>query len=185
MRNFFMTLLLALVSTAAFSQLETYGRFNEDGTVEPDINYFVASKISEKTEVTFYSQNESGWSEALIGLNHYVKPWFSIGISGGLEHNPAIYRLGASIWMGSDSVKTSFTLMGEKGDGNDNYWYKAIVAHKTSGRINLGAIAWRYHGIGPFLEYKFKKSKFSTWVMPAYDAEYEMKRVIVGIKYKI
>jgi len=142
---------------------------------------FAKKKISEKFDLTYFSLVGQKWSEALIGFSYSPKKWLSIGLSTGIEHNPAVYRLGGSIWIGKG--KTSLLMLGEKGDGKDNYFYKTILSYKASEKFTVGAIAWRFHGLGPVV--KYTKDDLTLWFMPAYDLEFNVQRLILGLSIKI
>lgn len=183
MKNLIITLALVVVSLSVSAQVEVYGRYTSGGTVEPNINIFGVKKISEKFNLTYFALVEEKWSEALVGFDYSVKKWLSVGLSAGIEHNPAILRFGGSIWMGKG--KTSFLALLEQGKGKDNYWYKISLTRELSETVSLGAMAWRFHGVGPIVKYTPKKSDLTFWTLPAYDPEFKAKRLMVGVSIKI
>ncbi len=183
MKKLFVLIILSIFGHSAFSQIEIYGRYTAGGKVEPDINLYGERKLSKKVNLTYFALVESKWSEALVGFSYAPKDWFSVGLSAGVEHNPAVYRTAGSIWMGKK--KTSLLVLWEKGDGRDNYWYKTTLSQKLSDEVSLGARAWRYHGVGPVFSYAIKKVGVTPWIMPAYDFEYDQKRLIFGVDIKM
>ncbi|MFZ2205383.1 MAG: hypothetical protein WAV23_02235 [Minisyncoccia bacterium] len=183
MKKLIMVLICSFTAVVAHSQVEIFGRYTLDGKVEPDINIFGTKKISEKFNLTYFALIEEQWSEGLIGFSYAPKSWLELGLSAGVEHNPAILRFGGSIWIGKG--KTSLLILGEQGSGKDNYWYKTVLAYKTSDHLTLGAIAWRFHGVGPIVSYTPKKSNVTIWLSPAYDIESKAKRLIAGLAIKI
>ena len=183
MKNLIIALALVFASISLSAQVETYGRYTVGGTVEPNINIFGVKKISEKLNLTYFGLVEEKWSEALIGFDYSVKKWLSLGLSAGVEHNPAILRFGGSIWMGKG--KTSLLALVEQGKGKDNYWYKINLSRSLFETVSIGAMAWRFHGLGPIVKYTPKKSDLTFWVLPAYDIEFKAKRLMVGVAIKI
>ena len=183
MKNLFITLVFCLVCMVSNAQLEVYTRYTLNGNAEPDINLYGEKKISEKVNMTYFALVEEKWSEALIGLSYSPVKCMSLGLSTGIEHNPAIYRFAGSIWVGKG--KNSLLILGEKGKGSDNYWYKSFLSRKLSESLTAGIMAWRFHGIGPKCIFTPKKSDLSFWFLPTYDPEYKVKRLIFGVDVKI
>lgn len=177
--------ILCFCATASYAQLQMYGRYaiNGNGKIEPDINLFGTKKLSEKVKLTYFALIEEKWSEALIGISYSPAEWMSLGLSSGVEHNPAIYRFGGSIWLGRQ--KTSLLMLGEKGDGKGNYWYKTVLSYEFTDQFTFGAVAWRFHGVGPIVQYSPKKSDLAIWYMPAYDPEFKTKKMMLGLSIKI
>lgn len=104
-------------------------------------------------------------------------------MGAGIEQNDALYRLAGNVWIGKG--KTSLLILTEKGDGKDNYWYKTVLSYKASEQFTVGALAWRFHGVGPTVRYTPKKSYLTIWCMPAYDFEVNLKRIMLGLSIKI
>lgn len=172
-----------LYALTSYAQVEMYGRYTVNSKIEPNFNLYGKKKISEKVNLTYFTLVEQKWSEALIGLSYSPANWVSAGLSTGIEHNPAIMRFGGSIWLGKG--KTSLLMLGEKGDGKNNYWYKTVLFYKASEQITFCATAWRFHGIGPVVRYTPKKSDLTIWFMPAYDPEFKAKKMMLGLSVKI
>lgn len=183
MKNLIITLVLVIVSISVSAQVEVYGRYTSGGNVQPNINFFGVKKISDKLNLTYFALVEETWSEALVGVAYSPKKWLELGLSTGIEHNPAILRFGGSIWIGKG--KTSFLTLLEQGKGKDNYWYKISLTRNLSETVSLGAMAWRFHGLGPIVKYTPKKSDLTFWTLPAYDPEFKAKRLMVGVSIKI
>lgn len=182
MKKFFVFLIANVIAVTSFCQLTVYARTNNSKVV-PNVNFFGTKKISKKMNLTTFLLVEQNWSEALVGLSYSPKDWMSIGLSVGIEHNPALYRFAGSLWLGKGKV-SSLTLW-EKGDGKENYWYKEILAYKFSDKFTLAAVAWRFHGVGPMANFTPKKSIVTLWAMPAYDFEAKQARAILGISFKL
>jgi len=172
-------LLLISLPFLAQAQLELYGRHTADGSVEPNINYFVSKKITEKISLTFFGLIEQKWSEALIGATYAPSTSFSIGASTGIEHGTSSPRFGASIWTGKG--KTSLSILGELGSGKDNYLYKANLFHKYTDHFTLGVTAWRFHGVGPNIRFTIPQFSSTLWVLPAYDFEANKSKLMIGV----
>jgi hypothetical protein len=176
-------LLLIFFPLLAEAQLEVYGRYTAGGTVEPDINYFLSKKITQKIALTFFGLVEQKWSEALAGATYSPSSVFSIGASAGIEHGTRVPRFAASIWTGKGS--TSLFIWGELGSGKDNYLYKANLFHKYTDRFTLGVTAWRFHGIGPNFRVTVPELLSTIWAMPAFDPEADEVKLMIGISVKI
>lgn len=179
---FVMLCLLIATGLVGKAQLSIFTSYNsKSNTVSPCATIFGTKPISEKISFTYFALVNQNWAETYIGLNYHPVKWMSLGLSAGIEQNPALYRTGASLWLGHG--KMSFLTLLEKGDGPNNYWYKSTLAYKASDKLSLGLRAWRYTGLGPVAEYSVKDLKF--WVMPAYDLEVETSKLVVGIDIKI
>ncbi|TCC99479.1 hypothetical protein FBD94_04820 [Pedobacter hiemivivus] len=167
----------------AQAQLELYGKFNKDGSVEPVINYAGSKKISNHFAVVFFGLIREKWSQALIGLSY--SPIKSLSFSGyaGIEHGQSSPRYSASVWW--KQGKTSFLILGERGNGNNNYLYKVNMFHQFSEKISLGIMDWRYHGLGPNLRYTIPKLQSTIWIMPAYDHEQKVFRTMLGYSFQM
>lgn len=176
----FIFLLLPFLAQA---QLETYGRYNNGGSIEPNINYFASQKITDKIAVTFFGLVEQKWSEALIGFSYSPSKLFSIGASTGIEHGTNNPRYSVSMWTGK--YKTSFAMLWELGDGKDNYLYKANLFHKYSDTFTFGFTAWRFHGVGPNFRFTIPKLSATIWSMPAYDFEANKSKLMIGLVVKM
>ena len=171
---------LPLLATA---QLEVYGRYTIGESVAPNINLFGTKKLSDKANLTAFFLVEEKFSEALVGISYSPSKHLSIGVSGGIENSPKLLRFGSSIWVGKNN--TSLLLLGEKGNGKDNYWYKANLFQKLSDKLTVGATAWRFHGVGPNVRFTTKKLASTLWMMPAYDFEADKTKVMIGWSIKI
>lgn len=167
-----------LLPLVAHAQLELYGKFNTDGSVEPIINYYGSKKISEKFAITFFGLVREKWSQALIGVSYMPTPDISISASAGIEHGQHLPRYSASFWLKQD--QNTFLLLGELGSGYKNYLYKVNMFHQFSEKISLGVMDWRYHGLGPNFRYTIPKLESTIWIMPAYDHEQKVARCMVG-----
>jgi hypothetical protein len=171
-------ILIIMFPHGTFAQLELYGKFNFDGSVEPVINYAGSKKVSPKLAVTFFGLVRQKWSQALIGLSFTPSRHFSVSASAGLEHGHRLPRYSASV--SARKGQNTFLLLGELGEGNRNYLYKVNVFHQLSKKISLGFMDWRYHGLGPNFRYNVTKIESTLWIMPAYDHEARVARCMVG-----
>ena len=151
MKNLIIAIALIVISISVSAQVEVYGRYTLGGTVEPNINIFGTKKISDKLNLTYFALVEETWSETLVGFAYAPTKWLEIGLSAGVEHNPAILNLSRNL----------------------------------SETVSIGAMAWRFHGLGPIVKYTPKKSDLTFWLLPAYDLESKAKRLMVGVAIKI
>lgn len=172
---------ISTVLSAQFSTLEIYSRNTINGNSVPDANLFGELASKSKFALTYFLLAEPEFAEGLFGLNYYLTDHVSVGISTGFETSSTVYRFGASFW--AETGAGTFLALVEKGDGKDNYWYKADILQEMSERITFGFVAWRYHGIGPILKYHFKAGEYDSkiWIMPARDFEFEEYRIMLGI----
>lgn len=178
-------ILVVIMSFSLFSQLSLYVKYSEGGKTAPGAAIFGTKPIIDKVSFTYFVLVQEKWAETMIGAAYAPVDWLEIGINAGFEQNPALFRAGASIWLGNSQV--SFLTLLEKGDGKDNYWYKSTVSCKplptALPALSLGIRAWRFNGIGPFIEYKPNEIKF--WLLPAYDFEKNTSNIIAGIDIKL
>jgi len=184
MKKIAVIFLFVVFSCGLYSQVTIYGKY-ADKEIIPCATIFGTTKITEKVGFTYFALVAEKWAETQIGISYSPVKWASFGLSGGLEQNPALYRLGASLWLGKG--KTSFLILGEKGDGKENYWYKATLSYQASDNFICGARIWRFQGIGPFAStsIRVKKLDSNLWIMPAYDLESKTTKLMVGIDIKI
>ncbi|NCN99611.1 hypothetical protein GW920_00565 [Candidatus Falkowbacteria bacterium] len=172
--------ILLLVSSVSFAQVSVFTKYS-DGKLAPCATIFGTKPINDKVSFTYFALVSEKWAETMLGVAYSPISWAQIGLNCGFEQNPALFRVGGSIWLGKG--KTSFLTLLEKGDGQDNYWYKSTLAYKATSSLSLGVRAWRFNGVGPLVEYKVKDFKF--WIMPAYEFEKNNSNLIVGIDIKI
>lgn len=172
--------ILLLVSSVSFAQVSVFTKYS-DGKIIPCATIFGTKPINDKVSFTYFALVQEKWAETMLGVAYSPVNWAQIGLNCGFEQNPALFRVGGSIWLGKDKI--SFLTLLEKGDGHDNYWYKSTLAYKATDNLSLGARAWRFNGIGPLVEYKVKDFKF--WIMPAYEFEKNNSNLIVGVDIKI
>lgn len=175
--------LLMALPMAAQAQLELYGKFNPNGSVEPIINYNGSKKISEKFAVVFFGLVRKKWSQALIGICYMPTQNFNLSASMGIEHGQHLPRYAASMW--AKNGRNTFLLLGELGGGYQNYLYKINMFHQFSETASLGIMDWRYHGLGPNFRYTIPKIGSTIWIMPAYDHEQKVTRCMVGYSFRM
>lgn len=189
MKKVLLISLLLSISTLAIGQMtvQVYTRIleGENGKilVEPDVNIYGQKFLNKKATMGIwgFALVEKGWAEAYGGLLYSPAKWVEITVGAGIEQCPALYRLSANVWMGGKGI--SFLLATEKGDGPDNWWYKAMLKYRLK-NWNLGLMSWRFHGTGPLLEYT--PTKIATiWVNPVYDFEFKVTRLVIGVDIKI
>lgn len=171
-----------LSSSIVFSQVQLFGTYS-DGKIKPDVNIFVTKKISDKVKFTAFGLIEEKWAEGLVGVAYSPTDYLEIGTSIGIEQNQALYRIGGSVWIGQD--KLSLLVLGEKGDGSDNYWYKGIAKYQVSETFSTGIMGWRFTGVGPFIETSIKQLDSKIWLNPTYDLEKDETKITLGIDIKI
>lgn len=184
MKNLIVILLAIFMCSMAFSQVQIYTKYSEDGIFEPDINVFsYGPKFGKKEnfKITYFVLAERAWAEGLMGINYAPKDWMEFGISFGIEQNPKLFRLASNIWVGNE--KWSFFTWAEKGFGVGNYWYNSSLNYSINKNLEIGIVAWRFNGVGTRIKTKF--DKISIWVFPAYDIEFQKKNITVGVDIKI
>lgn len=164
---------------SSFSQFQLYGTYTLGQKISPGIDFYGTKKISKKVGVACFLMVENGWAEGLAGINYSPAPWITLEADGGIETTPTLYRLSASLWMGNDLV--AFQSIFSKGDGRDNWWYKAMLLFNIGKKVSLGAMAWRYAGAGPYCGYRIGKLHSAIWTNPVYDFESKNARIIVGV----
>lgn len=176
-------ILILIVPKIVSAQLELYAKANNDGSVEPVINYNGRKVVNEKISITFFGLVRESWSQALIGVAYSPSEILTLSASAGIEHGKRSPRYSASIF--TKSTKNSLLILGELGSGESNYLYKINAFHQLNNEISVGISVWRYHGIGPNFRY-FNPHLFSTfWAMPAYDHEIKQARMIIGVSFKM
>jgi len=176
-------MLCLTLSKPAKAQLELYGKFNKDGSIEPIINYNGSKKVSGRFAVTFFGLIRQTWSQALIGASYMPIPNITISASAGIEHGQHHPRYSASLWL--KRGLNTFLLLGELGSGYENYLYKINMVHQFSDKISLGVMDWRYHGLGPNFRYTITRIESTLWIMPAYDHEQKVPRCMVGYSLRM
>jgi len=180
MKKSIIFILLLVASVSSFAQVSVFTKYSE-GKLAPCATIFGIKPINEKISFTYFALVSEKWAETMLGVAYSPTNWAQIGLNCGFEQNPALFRVGGSIWLGKG--KTSFLTLLEKGDRSDNYWYKSTLAYKCTNSLSLGVRAWRFNGVGPVVEYKVKDFKF--WIMPAYEFEKNNSNLVVGIDIKI
>jgi hypothetical protein len=169
--------------------IQNYWLQTQGGPSSYDFNVFLTGKIfgSEKFSFTGFFLAEKPWFEQLLGVTYSPNSWLSVGVSGGGENNPALYRLGASLWMGKG--KTSWLTLFEKGDGRKNYWYKSALTFETAKHFTVGGLVQRFVGLGPYFEYHISGKastnlRLAPWIAPVYDLESGDGRIMAGFDFK-
>lgn len=174
---------LLSLSTPCYGQLELYGKFNNDKTIEPVINYAGNKTINHKFSVVYFGLLRKSWGQALIGLSYSPVQSFSFAGYIGMEHGQNLPRY--SVSAGWRKGNTSALLLGELGHGQGNYLYKVNIFRQFSSNISIGIMDWRYHGLGPNFRYTFTKLNSTIWIMPAFDHEQKVLRTMLGYSFKM
>lgn len=181
----FILLFAIVASVNAQMTFQVYTRITSQSEgkylIEPDVNLYGQKLLTKKFGIWGFALVEKNWAEAYGGILYSPAEWVEITLGGGIEQCPTLYRLSANVWMGGKGF--SFSLLTEKGDGPDNWWYKSVLKYKV-GNFNLGVMAWRFHGIGPLAEYTPLK-RATIWINPVYDPEFKEQRVVIGVDIKI
>ena len=200
MKKILIAMAIMTISLASFSQdekpdgytlVQNYWLRTEGAQSQTlhDFNVFMTGKLfgSKKLSFTGFFLSEKSWFEQLVGVDYAPNNWLSIGLSGGIENNPALYRLGASLWLGKG--KMSWLTCLEKGDGGQNYWYKSTLAIETAKHFTAGILIQRFAGLGPYFEYHVASKvssglRLAPWLTPLYDLETGTGRVMAGFDFK-
>lgn len=175
--------LIVSIPSLAQAQLELYAKFNQDGSVNPVINYNGSKRINDQFSLVFFGLIREQWSQALIGLSYAPTSSIRFSATAGIEHGQSSPRYSASVWLKKN--KTTFLILGELGSGHENYLYKINMFHEFSEKFSLGVMDWRYHGLGPNVRYTIPKLQTTIWLMPAYDHEQKIFRSIIGISVQM
>lgn len=175
--------LIMIAPISANAQLELYGKFNTDGSVDPIIDYSGSKQLNKKLAITFFGLVRQKWGQALIGVSYLPTPNISLSASAGIEQGQHLPRYSASIWI--KKRRNSFLALGELGAGCRNYLYKVNVFHQFTKKISLGIMDWRYNGLGPNFAYTISKIETTLWMMPAYDHEQHVARCMVGVSLRM
>lgn len=185
MKKILFSVLLLIIVISAFSQIQLFTKFTENGQVEPDINFFGYGQKLNQTgslKLTYFALVERAWAEGLVGVSYSPISWCELGIMGGIETIPSAYRGAASIYL--TNKKISFSTCLEKGIGVDNWWYKSFILYSVNKKVSVGVMSWRFNVTGPYLEY-FTNKGISFWTNFGTDFETKEKRAIVGLNIKI
>ncbi|MFZ4648919.1 MAG: hypothetical protein ACOYMB_04840 [Patescibacteria group bacterium] len=181
---FVMLLVAVSIFQTVSGQIQIFGKYTENGAIEPDFNVFgYGPKLDSlgKFKISYFALVEEKWAEGLIGVSYSPTKWCELGLQVGIETISSLYRTSGSVWIGNDKV--SFFTCVERGIGADNWWYKSTVAYTFNKNVSLGLLSWRYNGTGVIAKYTI--NGVSVWVNPAYDFEIKVKRLTVGLDFKI
>lgn len=173
--------ILVVVSTAVSAQFSSYVKIGLDKSIIPDINYFGQKMINDQWGMFGFALVEPKMAKAYGGVIYSPAKWIKLRVGLGLEQSPSLYRLAAGVLINFNNF--TFSLAGEKGKGDDNYWYKTFVKYNLRS-WDLGIISWRYNATGLFLGYNFTPW-LSLWTVPGYDFKLDIHRIIVGVDVKI
>lgn len=177
-------LVVALCSViVVYSQVSVFSKLSlESGKMVPTVTICGSRPISSKVGFTYLALVNQSWAEAQLGMSYSPTKSVKIGFSWGIEQKPSLIRTGSSLFLVKGKI--SFLALVEKGEGKENFWYKITLAQAISEKTTLGLRAWRYVGIGPVFEYKFKSLKL--WVMPTTSFLKDGGRnVVFGVDVKI
>jgi hypothetical protein len=172
-----------IIPVIAPAQLELYGKYSRNGSVEPIINFNGSKPINKKFSLTFFALVRKTWSQALIGISYSASKVVTISAGAGIEHGKSAPRYSASVFIKGNH--NTLLVLGELGNGKNNFLYKVNAFHQLNEHVIFGATSWRYHGTGPNLRYLFLKLHSTVWLMPAYDFEIEHATLMVGISLKM
>lgn len=140
-------------------------------------------------EQTFFSEGQVQFQAAGL-LSHYLSFFKAVGIFGcfqaGDEYaqaygGPAFAPLpwlqtglgagaggvGAFLWL----KKNGYSFLAAGNVNLHTVWYKAEFNYRLDKVLQVGAIAQRFNGIGPRLEFKSPKTGIVVWGAPLYDLE--------------
>jgi hypothetical protein len=184
MRKLLVVFLLVVNFSNVNAQIQIFGKYTENGKIEPDFNVFgYGAKLDTggQFKISYFFLVEEKWAEGLVGFSYTPTKWCELSLQIGIETVSSLYRTSSSIWLGNNKV--SFFTCIEKGVGHDNWWYKSTLEYSLNKSVSLGLISWRYNGTGVSLKYTL--NGVSVWVNPAYDLEFKVKRFTIGLNLKI
>ncbi len=168
-----------------FSQIQVFTKYTDGGQVEPDINFFGYGPELNKTgsvKLSYFGLVEKAWAEGLLGVSYSPVKWCELGLMGGIETNPNIWRTSVSASL--NSKKLSFSTCWELGGGHNNWWQKTVLGYTLNEQFQVGLMSWRFNGTGPFIKYSTSNG-INLWVQPGYDFEFGKKKLVVGVDVKI
>lgn len=180
----------------AKAQIEVYGRFPIVEKPAMNLNLFGSKKISEKFRIIGFGMIEresekDAWGQALLGISYEPKEWLKLDLRAGVESTPELYRFGASFFMENEDTipfkekkfiqRISSENIFELGGGKNNYFYKNLLLYRATKHFYPGIIAWRYHGIGAFLQFRLCCDMY-VWTSLLYNTEISKPTIATGFK---
>ncbi len=130
--------------------------FNNE--ISPSITAYMTSTKKGDGVFAWFFVNEY-WAEGYAGIIQQLLPWLQVSFGFGLEQAEDPWRVGGSIWAGSN--KWSALLLLE--EGGSGFWHRAILNHRLNRVINLGFMSEQLLGIGPRIEINVPGRPYSIW----------------------
>jgi len=186
MQKTILLMMFIVIAATSFSQslLTPYSIYSvESDNVLPVILLNGKKELSGKFDLIYIAYINKNIAKTMVGFSYQPKNWFRLGLVAGIEKSTAGYRIGTNVWLGKD--KYSLLVIADKGRGVKNYFYHAMGTYQLNQNVDVGINAWRFHGIGPHIGYKFSKLETRVWFAPLYDSEFEQPRIVCGLNIKI
>lgn len=163
-----------------YFELEDRITFDNETDNRPKVSVFGENiKDTLKIGSFFYSQTNNKWAEGYFGL--LFKPYkiFSIYTGMGVETDKNPYRIaiGSSLLL----KKVSFIQWYEY--GGSGFWYSIALNYRIKNCLKLGLLSKRYYGSGVNATYALKSLPLSINCAALYDAEFELFRSIISLRF--
>lgn len=184
MRKLLILLFLGLVlitkamAQPDFSSVDTYMSIYKLA-LNPCTSIATYTELSEKVKITYCIIHDNEITEGRLGLAYSPAPFITLGLSAGLESAPVPYRVASQLIL--NNKKNYLSILLEKGSGLNNYHYKTVLSFNFGEKFDAGAVAWRFHGIGPIFRYRPEELNGTVWLAPTYDLEDKSFKVCIGL----
>lgn len=129
------------------------------GKVVPQLDAYVTHKSSERVGQFAWFLTGRDWSEAYAGMELCPKKWMAVDIGVGLETDKNPWRIGGSVWMGSQK-QSLLTVLETGGSG---FWWRSIYNRKLRKNFGIGAIGQAQRGAGPRVQFDIPKTPVKVW----------------------
>jgi hypothetical protein len=153
---------------------------NGRGETSTGVNVLVNVTITKRFGLYSFGQTSKNYSQIYAGPTFSPKPWIQFGAGIGAEQAKHPLRGGAFVWMGKKKVSNLFIT--EHGASKGSGWYKNILNVQVTKRLGVGAIAQRFLGVGPYMQFKLSK-RFMVWGGPTYDIPSHKAKATVALHY--
>ena len=172
--------MLALLTAIAFAGdtfvfLASDNLINQDG-VSPNFVVYTETPFAKHWSFSTYSGVGVTYSQAYIGPVWKPNDDLSLGVSGGLESAPTLWRVAASALY----IKKGFQGLLILEHGGTGPWYRVDLTEKV-GIVRFGFLARRYNGIGGRIG--VVTDHFEALVAPLYDLEADRPNLLVVLSW--
>lgn len=154
-------LLLCLVpAVSAQSFVEAELRGTPNGPESQMAAWVVSDLTPKRNALTVWALATRSWGEVLVGYQHEVAPWLTLGAGAGMEAHRNVWRVNP--W--AFAAKGRYSLFCTVEEGASGFWYRAEAGYRISNRVTAGVFSRRFTGTGPFVQVTVapKTSVFGT-----------------------